>query len=54
VDIQENYEEVRSIVEASHCCGCEDWELGHHTCDFDERVNDVMKRLLQLDEREGN
>lgn len=54
MDIQDNYEEVRAIVEACHCCGCEEWELGHTTCDFEERVNEAMERLLRFDQTEGD
>jgi len=49
MDIEEHYEEVRSIIEACHCSGCEgyaDPEITVCTCNFDERVDDVMIRLV--------
>ena len=44
MDIQNHYDEVRSIIEACHCRACDEFN-----CDFDERVQEVMERLLEYD-----
>ena len=52
MDIEEHYEEVRSIIEACHCSSCDgyaDPEITECTCDFDDRVEEVMKHLVAYD-----
>jgi len=44
MDIEANYDEVRSIIEAAHCNGCED-----EGCDFDLRIDEIMDRLIEYD-----
>lgn len=47
MDVQENYDEVRSILEACHCRACDDYN-----CDFDHRLDEAMQRLIEYDREE--
>ena len=52
MDIEAHYEEVRSIIESAHCSGCDgfsDPEVTACTCDFSDRVDEVMRELIEYD-----
>jgi hypothetical protein len=54
--IEAHAEEVRSIIEACHCSGCDgyaDPEITECTCDFSERVDEVMEQLLEYNREVG-